>query len=424
MGTNGDLRKSLYNFRNLWVLDCVATHGSVNGASRDLPLTQPAISRIIKLLEESLGVTIFERKQDGVVPTKLGETVLRRVRRSIRHFTDAEKVLASEKPTVASAQHLPSFYRVIKYRHLEALIEIANCQNTTIAARRIGVTQPAVYRSLRELEQVVDAPLFDRRYRRMVPTQAGETLLQRAKLALTELRYCENDLASRKGLVSGRVKIGILPLLQTMLVPQVVDTLSAQFPGLRFSILDRPYETLVADLRSGDIDVIVGALREPAPLDDMIEEELFTDVLSVIGGARHPLIREKRISVAQLAGEGWVVPVRGTLIRDYFDSLFRTANVAAPTDLIESSSVSTIRALLLESNRLAIISRGRIHYEERSGILAPLAFPLQGTQRKIGITTRADASLPPGVDAFLGQLRALAQQTGGEDDLSAYPFFD
>ena len=215
-------------------------------------------------------------------------------------------------------------------------------------------------------------------------------------------------LAARKGSVSGRVKIGILPLLQTILVPQAIEKLTGQFPGLQFSILDRPYETLVADLRSGDIDVIIGALREPAPLDDMIEEVLFTDVLSVVARERHPLLGIKQVGIAQLAEQGWIVPMQGTLIRDYFEQMFRKAGIAAPIDLVESSSVSTIRALLLESDRLAIISRGRIHYEERSGILAPLAFPLHGTHRKIGITIRANASLPPGVEAFLEQLRDLA----------------
>lgn len=411
MGDKTDIQKNLYNFRNLWVLDSVAEFGSINAAAHHLPLTQPALSRVIKILEESLDVSIFERKHDGVVPTNFGEIVLRRVRRSIRYLTEAERVFASEKPAARMVNKPTSLYRNLKFRHLEALIEIANCQNTTIAAKRIGVTQPAVYRSLRELEQFVDAPLFERRYRRMTPTRFGETLLLHSKLALTELRYCENELSARKGLVSGRVKIGILPLLQTMLVPQAIEKLSGQFPGLQFSILDRPYETLVADLRSGDVDLVVGALREPAPLDDMIEEVLFTDVLSVVARAQHPLIRQKRVSIGQLAAEGWIVPMQGTLIRDYFERIFRRAGIAAPTDLVEASSVSTIRALLLEGNRLAIISRGRIHYEEQSGILAPLAFPLDGTHRKIGITIRADTSLPPGVDAFLEQLRALARRT-------------
>lgn len=419
MNDENHLQNSLYNFRNLWVLDSVAAHGSVNGASRQLPLTQPAISRIIKLLEQALDISIFERKHDGVALTEFGEIVLQRVRRSIRFLTDAERALASQKSIQRTGKDPPAFYQVFKYRHLEALIEIASCQNTTIAARRIGVTQPAVYRSLRELEQIVDTPLFERRYRRMIPTRSGETLLHHSKLALNELRYCENDLAALKGSVSGRVKIGILPLLQTMLVPQAIEKLSGQFPGLRFSILDRPYETLIADLRSGDVDVIVGALREPAPLDDMVEEVLFTDVLSIVARAQHPLLREKRIGIAQLAGGGWIVPMQGTLIRDYFEEMFRKAGIATPSDLVESSSVSTIRALLLESDRLAIISRGRIHYEEQTGVLAPLAFPLHGTHRKIGFTIRADATFPPGVDAFLQGLRTLARQTISED--GTYP---
>ena len=413
MQANKDVQKNLYNFRNLWILDTVAEHGSINAASHHLPLTQPAVSRVIKLLEQALGLTIFERQLDGVKLTEFGEIVLHRVRRATRCLADAEKALTWDGRGPHVANRSAPFHRVIKFRHLQALIETANCRNASIAARRIGLSQPAVYRSLRELEQIVDASLFERRYRQMIPTRQGEKLLRYAKLALTELRYCESELSAGTGSISDQVRIGILPLLQTILVPQAIEILSRKLPGLRFSILDEPYEALVSDLRSGDIDMIVGALRNPAPVDDVVEETLFTDVLSVVARAQHPLVSQKKVSITQLAEGAWVVPQAGTLIRDYFDRMFREAGIAVPSDLIEASSVSTIRALLLESDRLAIISRGRIHYEERSGVLAPLPFSLHGTQRSIGVSIRAGASLPPGVEAFLGQLRGLA--SGAEE---------
>jgi DNA-binding transcriptional LysR family regulator len=404
------LKKGIfYNFRNLWILDTVALSGSVNAASHKLPLTQPAISRVIKNLETSLGVPIFERNHYGVVPTPFGDRVLYRVRRAMDHLASVEQLFAGEKFAMQGLKHRSIFQRTVKLRHLLALIETANYGNMTIAANRIGVTQPAICRSVRELEQMAGIPLFERRHRRMVTTRPGAALLHAAKLSLTELRYCENELSSGKGAISGQIKIGILPLLQTILVPQAVEALSQQFPGLQFSILDRPYETLLSDLRSGDIDVMVGALREPAPLEDMIEEVLFTDTLSVVARVHHPLANKKKVNIQDLAGEGWIVPLTGTLIRDYFGRMFEGAGIAAPTDIVESSSVSTVRSLLLESDRLAIISRGRIDYEERSGILAPLAILLHGTQRRIGITTRADASLPPGVEALLDRLRDLAR---------------
>lgn len=396
-------------FRHLWVVCAVARHGSINGAAQNLSLSQPAISRAIRLLEEGLGVMLFDRRSAGVTPTAFGRIFLRRVERAMRYLMDGERALAGRRPEAPATTPRSPIYRFLSYRHLHSSVVLAECRNMTIAADRLGVTQPAVHRSLRELEHIVGQHLFERHYRRMVPTEGCELLHRFFSLSLAELRHCASELLEQQGTISGRVKIGILPLLQTVIVPQAIAALSSQHRGLQFTIVDGSYEYLLAALRSGELELMVGALRSPPPLDDVIEAPLFEDELSIVARGNHPLRRLPKLGMKELAAAGWVVPPKGTLIRDYFERMFARRRIALPNDLIEASSLAAIRALLLESERLTIISRERIRYEENNGHLTALPIRLRDTRRTIGITTRADALHPPGATAFLHHLRSFSQ---------------
>ncbi|MHA1571692.1 MAG: LysR substrate-binding domain-containing protein [Alphaproteobacteria bacterium] len=243
-----------------------------------------------------------------------------------------------------------------------------------------------------------------------MPTDAGILLIRRAKLALAELRYAREELTLHQGETAGRVAIGSLPLARTMLVPRTITRLSEAHPDLRFSIVDGPYLTLLHDLRCGDLDLILGALRDPAPVDDVREELLFLDPLSILAKPNHPLAQQDTVTVAELAAWPWVVPRVGTPTRARFDAIFHDAGLPVPEDRVETSSLVAVRALLVESNRLTILSRHQIHYEEQFGILAVLPMELEQTERPIGITTRADTQPPPGVRAFLDQLRQVCQE--------------
>lgn len=400
-----------HKFRSLWCVAEVARHGSINRAAQDVPLSQPAISRTIRLIEASLGVSLFSRNHRGVTPTAFGMLLLRRIERAMTYLVAGERALGLwKKPALATKCRSP-LYRFISYRHLQALIAVARWQNTVLAGERLGVTQPAVCRSVNELERIVGIRLFERHYHRMIPTDGGETLRRFFNLALTELRHSANELLARPGEISGRVKIGILPLLQTTLVPQTIAAVAARHKHLHFSMIDGSYEALLSELRRGDVDLIVGALREPPPVADVVEEPLFTDELSVVARADHPLGRMKKLSLQALAATPWIVPSRGTLIRKYFDDMFRQRRLEVPHDLVETSSLGAIRTLLLESNRLTIISPERVRHEEKAGHLIILPMRLPTTRRTIGVTTRSDAVHPPGVALFLEHLRKCAVPT-------------
>ena len=400
------------NFRSLWAVTVVAEEGSISRAAQHLPLSQPAVSRIVQVLEKRLGVPLFDRERSGVTLTAFGDIFVRRARRAMHYLEAAEKSLARSRDSrLGSGTPIP-FHRMVASRHLEALIEIGECQSVTFAAHKMGVSQPAVQRSLRELEQLVDERLFERRSRRMTPTAAGDILIRYAKLAFAELRSAQAELSLHLGTLSGRVMIGTLPLPRTMLIPRAIAHLSRAHPDLRFSIVDGPYTTLLSALRCGDLDLMVGALRDPPPVDDVVEEVLFQDPLSIVARAGHPFMHRSEITIADLAKADWAIPCQGTPTRSQFEALFHEAGFAEPNNLVESSSLIAVRALLIESDRLTLISRSQIYYEEKLGVLSVLPIELTRTERPIGITTRVGTHASPGVQALIAELHEISRHGG------------
>ncbi len=395
-------------FRALWALIAAADHGSTNQAARALNLTQPAVSHAIKLIEEQIGIPLFSRRSKGMVPTERGEIFIQRVRRAMNHLLAAENEIARSGAPPAIKESFCGLHRRITRQQLITLVSVAERRSVQSASLETGYSKSVTWHALRELRGLVGEAVIEHRPNGITLSAAGEILVRYAKLAFTELRHAHDDLAAFQGNLSGRVVIGALPLSRTILLPRTIAHMAPRYPNLEFALVDGPYHTLLAALRCGDLDVIVGALRTPASADDVTEEVLFREPLLIAAGIHNPLARRPSLTMAELAGEQWIMPMRGTPTRSIFEALLAKHRLTPPK-IIESSSLTATRALLLESNYLTLISRSQIHYEEEFGILAALHVEgLAGTERPIGVTTRADASLSPGVRELIRQLHTAS----------------
>lgn len=393
------------SLRNVWTVLTVAHEGGVKRASLRLSLSQPAITRALQQTEAVLGVDLFHRYPTGTVPTRFGKIFVRRAERLFEHLIATERQIRREAPPSKDAPRPVPLHRKLGMRHLRTIVEVADCGSVTFAAQRLGVSQPAAQRSLLETERAVGTSLFERRYRQLVPNRYGDIFVQGAKLALGELRFAREDLAAEQGQLAGQVLIGSLPLLRARILPKTIQAVTERHPELRFSLIEGPYSTLLSALRQGDIDILVGALRAPPPVDDVTEESLMLSQMAIVSRPGHPLAGRDRIEIADLARYGWVATRQGNPTRGNFDSLFEKAGLAPPTDIVESGSHCLLRALLVDSDRLSIISRQQIHYEEAAGMLTVLPVDLSWCQRPVGITLRKNSALPPGAQVFLESLR-------------------
>jgi LysR family transcriptional regulator, regulator for genes of the gallate degradation pathway len=395
------------NMRQLRALVAVAQGGSVHKAASLLHVTQPAVTRAIHEFEKALGLELFERTAKGMVATAVGAILVERTQRAFAQLAHAEQELSG---LGLSRRSSASIGVKVTHRHLRTLVAIDEHQTETAAAVELDVSQPSVTQTLRELERIVEADLFLRTPRGMIATRAGEVMVRRTKLVFHELQRARDDIAAQLGDITGRIVVGALPLASTLLVPRAVTRLKQEYPNLRVTILEGTYESLLAGLRCGDLDVLVGVLRYPIPCNDIVQEKLFEDLLSVVGRKGHPFASAKSLRLTDVIDAEWVLPYKGAPSRKAFEQVMNAAGLPLPQNAIESNALVTLRALLIESDRLSILSRNQIHYEELHGMLSVLPIDMRGSERPIGITTRADAKRSIGLNALMQYLRAVSNE--------------
>lgn len=371
----------------------VADHGSITRAAELCFVSQPAVTQAIRKLETQAEMPLFIRSQQGLFPTEGGKVLADRVRRA---FELLDPVLGDIAPrlrvTVTSAQ-------------LTALVGVVEHENFTLAARSLSLAQPTVHRAITDIEQEAGRSLFERTAHGLVATRAAESLARGAQLAFAELDQGEADLADLLGREVGRIVIGAMPLSRSYILPRAIARFRERWPTLPIRALDGPYDDLMTGLRRGEVDFLVGALRNPAPIGDIVQEALFEDELVVVCGAHHPLRRREAVDLEALAAFPWVVATSGTPTRQQFDKMFDGLTAPAPPSLIETGSMVLMRELLRVSNHLGFISRLQIETDLRLGAVVRLPALITDTARPIGLTLRAGWRPTRAQGEFLADLR-------------------
>jgi LysR family transcriptional regulator, regulator for genes of the gallate degradation pathway len=384
------------NLRHLRVFLAVAQLGSVSRAAEACNVSQPAVTQAIGKLERMAGTSLFRRTSQGIFVTGAGAALAERVRRAFALLDPALGELAPRlRLTATTAQ-------------LQALIAMREAENFTLAARRLGIAQPTVHRAITQLEQEAARALFERTSYGMIATRPAQALAQAARLAFAELDQAEADLAEAVGREVGGIVVGAMPLSRSHLLPRAIARFRDRRPTLPVKVLDGPYDDLLAGLRRGEIDFLIGAMRDPAPIGDVVQEPLFHDSLVLVGRRDHPLFAAPAITLADLAGYPWVVASAGTPTRQHFDALFAPLGADVPKSIVESGSLILMRELLRESDHLGCISRLQVARELAHGTIAPLPYAMDGTGRPIGLTLRVDWMPTLAQRDFLSELRGVA----------------
>jgi DNA-binding transcriptional LysR family regulator len=340
------------NLRHLHTFGEVARLGSVSAAARAVHISQPAVTQAVAGVERYFGASLLTRSNSGVALTAAGELCARRIERSISHLRDAVAELTRSRTFDFDAT------RLMRSAHLQALSAVVEHRNFSLAARAQHMSQPSVHRAARELERLIGVPLFEKTSFGITPTREAEKLARRARLAFAEIAQARAEVHALSGGESGRTVIGAMPLARSFLVPTALLEFTQDYPEHSVAIVEGTYEHLLASLRSGEADFLIGALRSPAPVADVVQEHLFDDPLAIIVRAKHPLLARKRVTVAALSKYPWIVPRAGTPLRVHFHEMFEVAKLPAPTRAIECNSLIAARALFGAPDSLR--ARGRL----------------------------------------------------------------
>jgi len=429
-GAGAQLRKNLLKLpkrfmtphtKHLKAFHAVARLGSMNKAAVELLRAHSAVAHSIQQLEQGLGQALFERAARGMLLTEAGRILNRRVEFAFQEMEAARTELAD----IYSAQGLqprnaPVFTLAVNERRLAALVALAEQKHMGAVAQQLDISQPAVSMAVRDLEDSIGLPLFDRSGTLWQPTAAGETLINHLKRAMSQLRLANAELAAMNGQVSGQVIVGALPFGRPYILPAAISRLHRKHPGLQFTTLEAPLKTLSYALWCGDIDFILGALSPTEMYPDLIQENLFNDRMGVIARAGHPLGERPALSLADTLSADWVLPRAGTPPRQLLGAAFAALNLPVPAATVESSDLSVIRGLLLESDMVTAASSHLFHHEISTGALQRLPIEMAELRRSVGILRRTPEHSSPGAQLLIEEIRLMRGMPTGST-LSAAP---
>lgn len=290
-------------------------------------------------------------------------------------------------------------------RQLQTLLVIAECRSISRAAERLHVSQPAVTKSLRELERSLGVLLFERSARGLSPTRYGDSLIRHAKSVSAELRHAGEELAALRGAASGRVSVGTAPIGAAKIVPQAVAALLHDQPGLVVNVVEGTHNTLLPAVGVGELDLFFGPLGDDGPGEGLVEEVLFYDRLHIVARRNHPLAKRRTLELVDLLGHPWVLPPTSVRPRRQLENAFRRQGLEPPTTGVETASPLILRTLLLESDRISVIARQALVVEVELGLIKLLPVDLGATIRPIGIVMRAGATPSPAVAMLIDHLK-------------------
>lgn len=382
------------NLRHFRLLLAVAETGSLTFSAELANVSQPAVTQAIGKLEREAGGPLFDRTRQGFFATPRGLVLADRLRRAFDRLDPAlEDVAPRLKLTATWAQ-------------LQSLVAVHETENFTLAARRLGLAQPTVHRAVSQLEQEAGRALFERTVFGLVPTRQTRALVQAVMLAFKELDQADSDIAELDGGQTGRIVVGALPLSRSVLLPRALVRFRETRPHHPIQVIDGLYDDLLGGLRRGEIDLMVGALRQPAPIGDVTQERLFDDRMSVLAGRHHPLAAQRGLTAADLHGARWVVPRKGTPSRSQFDDFF--AETGPPDSIIEAGSILLMREILQESDHLGCVSAAQAKAELSHELLAELNVNTSWSARPIGLTYRENWVPTKGQELLLDHLRREA----------------
>lgn len=365
-----------HNIRHLRIFLAVSKLASISKAARDCGLSQPAVTQAINKIEAELDAALFDRTPQGVFATGLGRLHADRIGRALTIIDEAFASVAPRLRVTATASQL------------EALIAVRETGNFTLAARRLGIAQPTVHRAVSQLEKEAVRPLFERTSTGIVATRAGQLLANAARLMDAELMQADMEIAEALGREAGRIVVGAMPLSRAYLLPKVIAQFRQAWPRLPLRILDGPYDEMISGLRNGEIDFLIGALRNPAPIGDIEQTPLFDDTLAIVAGPSHPLVGRPSVGAGDLLDYPWAVAAAGTPTRKHFEDMFTSTGHQVPDRIVETASLILIRELLSNSDHLGCVSALQAEAEIEAGRIARIDFELPDTARAIGITTR------------------------------------
>lgn len=387
--------------REIAAIAVVAQTRSFKIAAGLIHTTQPTLSRLIASAEAKLGVALFRRGWSGAETTPRGDAAVRVCVAVLAEIERAERRLFPERPTG------PALAVNLRNIHLEAIEAVTRDGSVTLAARRLGRSQPELSRTLSDFSKRFRINLFRRTASGMEPLPSAALLTELSGTVAHRIGSLRQELRRFEGEMVGRVSIGMLPFSGQELIARAFAQLTNQHPHVRLACIPGSYNGLIEALRRRELDRVVGILRGPDCPPGLQETPLYDEHFAVVARRGHPLAG-RRVDPQDLARTQWVVAPHGTPVRAHFETVFAAIGLAPPTQSCEMLSFTAAEQMIIESNSVAMLTYSPRKLQDLRPELCLIETPFPDTAAPVGLTRLGDVDSDAPVLAFEQHLRALA----------------
>lgn len=301
----------------------------------------------------------------------------------------------------------------IRFRHLQCFLTIAQLRSVGAAADALAITQPALSKTLRELEEALGARLFVRDKKGMLLTRSGETFLQHAAASVASMREGIDSIRQSQATSGLEIRIGVLPNVAASLAPRAVRRFKQTSGDTVVRVVTGDNARLLDQLRIGELELVVGRLAQPEYMVGLTFEHLFSEPLVAAVRRNHPLATTKRFKLAMIGQYPCVMPYHGTIIRQEIDRFLLAQGIAQPLDLLETTSIEFGQAYVQQSDAIWFIPRGYMASPSAQKFLVELPIDNRALEGPVGITMRADAKKNIAAQRMVDAIRAEAAAKPG-----------
>ncbi len=283
-------------------------------------------------------------------------------------------------------------------------LAVAEQGGVSKAARVLNITQPALTRNIRVLEQHLEASLFERHAGGVELTVYGQMLARRARLMMLEFEHARSEIENFKGGRQGHIKIGAIPAWQTIYIPEAISAARKELAGVNFSVVGDASRPLLAMLREGKLDIACLAL-EVQVYPDVVMEPLLDMERVVMCSARHPLAKRKSVSASDLLEFSWTQMKNDELTVSRLGGYFSAFDLAPPRIDVECDSNMSMLSILRSTELLGTAPKVIADHPICDGLVV---LPIQGSlwRYKTGIAYRRESSPPKFLQSFISYIRA------------------
>jgi DNA-binding transcriptional LysR family regulator len=298
--------------------------------------------------------------------------------------------------------------RRISLHDVRVLMSVVQAGSMGKAAKRLATSQPAISRSIADLESALGVRLLDRSPKGIEPTSYGRALLKRGTVVFDELQQGVKDIQFLADPTAGELRIGASIAIAGGFVASLVNRLSQRHPRLAFQILATDTATAYRALVDRQVDLAVVHVIEPVAEEYLSAETLFRDPHLVVAGAQNPWTRRRRLGLSDLLNEPWTLPMPDSPYGSVVSEAFRAQGLGIPNTVV--TSTLPVRSALLATGRfLSMVPRVVMRFPVKTQKLKSLPIDLPTTLRPLALITLKNRTLNPAAQLFTDFAREAAK---------------